>query len=182
MPVIEILAYTTKDMDKFVPFVIDGKPDGMGGYETDEQGRLITGVLDWLRGRGVPEAHFFNSAKADDVQLFAATVQRVETYDVPWMRRIPGFEVMVSSEGLIGKTKHFAPLSDLLASVKSNPVLDEEFNKKRAKLEEVLKRMEDPAQTLSVGKRGLLAALRGDVGTDLPAVSDEVKAKFNISL
>jgi len=182
MPVIEILAYTAKNIDEFIAFVSDGKPDGKGGYETDEQGRLITGVLDWLHGRGVAEAHFFNSAKADDVQLFVATVLRSETYDVPWMKRIPGFEAMVTSDGLIGKTAQSAPLSNLLASVKSNADLDKKFTDGKKKIDDVLKVMEDPTNTLSVGSRGLFAALRGDIGTDPQAVFDEVKTKFGIAL
>ena len=89
---------------------------------------------------------------------------------------------MVSPDGLIGKTTQFAPLSNLLASVKSNTFLDEKFKDKKARFEEVLKRMENPENALSVGRRGLLAALRGDVGTDPQAVFDEVRTKFGIVL
>ena len=181
MPTIEILAYTPLDMDKFIAFCIDGKPDGKGDYETDDQGRKITGVLRWLHGRKVSEAHFFNSAKGDDLQLFAATVQRLETYDVPWMRRIPGFEIMVTADGLIGKTGTFAPLSQLLATVKSNADLDKKFAEGKAKLDQVLEVMQTE-KILPVSQAHLLGTLRGDVGTDTQTVFAEVKEKFGFEL
>src|ERR1700737_2225468 len=124
MSVIEIVAYTPVDMDKFIDFCIHGKPNGTGGYLTDSQGRKITGAFDWLRGRGVAEAHFFHSEKGQDVNLFVATVERKETGNVPWMKDLPGLEVMVTSEGFLGTTPKFASLSDLLTLVRSDTKLD----------------------------------------------------------
>ena len=183
MPVIEIVAYTPNDMDEFIDYCINGKPDGQGGHQTDPQGRKITGVLDWLRGRGVPEAHFFNSKKGEKVQLFAATIQRQETFDVPWLGNLPGFEAMISVEGFLGKTVSFAALSDLLASVKSNTDLDKLYPKVKDQLDQLLKRMEENPEVMpSVGKQRLLAALRGELGSNTDEVFEEVQKKWKISL
>jgi hypothetical protein len=185
MDVIEILAYTPTDMDQFVAFAKDGKPDGQGDYQTDEQGRKITGVIRWLLGRGVPKAQFFNSnPKAGDaVNLFAATVQRRESYDVPWMKNIPGFEPMVTTDGLIGKTASFAPLSDLLASVKTNKELEDKFNNGRINVDGIIKAIEDKPEIMpSIGRLRLLAALRGEQGSNPAEVFEEVKRKFDLLL
>jgi|ERR1700674_1267324 len=182
MPVIEILAYSPNDMDQFVSFCIEGKPDGKGGYETDDQGRIIGGVLRWLHGREVTEAHFFNSPKDADVQLFVATIERPESYDVPWMKRIPGFEDMIRVDGLVGKAASFASLANPLASVVSNKALDEKFAQGKAHLDHILEQIEQPPQQMPIGKRALLAALRGDVGSDRRAVFGEVQSTFGVSL
>jgi hypothetical protein len=182
MPTIEVLAYTPLDMDQFISYCINGKPDGMGDYETDEDGRKITGVFRWLHGRLVPEAHFFHSARGNDVQLFAATIQRLENYDVPWMRRIPGFLAMVKDDGLIGRTQQFAPLSNLLATVISDNALDQRYAQGRVRLNHLLGAMEHQPGLLSVGTRELLATLRGDIGTDIKALAEEVQERFGVVL
>jgi hypothetical protein len=182
MPTIEVLAYTPLDMNLFIPYCVNGKPDGMGDYETDDDGRKITGVFRWLHGRLVPTAHFFHSAAGNDVQLFVATVQRLENYDVPWMRRIPGFLKMVKDDGLIGRTQQFAPISNLLATVVTDPNLDNLYAQGRARLEELLAAMEHEKGLLSISKRELLATLRGDIGTDIKALTEEVKEKFGFLL
>jgi hypothetical protein len=177
---IEILAYTYIDRDEFRKYCIEGKPNGIGGHHTDPQGRKITGVLDWLRGRGVREAHFFRSEKpTDHVQLFAATIKRKESYDVPWMGNVPGFEAMVNVEGLIGKTDSFASFTDLVASVKTDTEMDNLYKKRRDSLDALLIRMaEKPEAMPTVGKQRLLAALRGELGSNADEVFEEVEKKF----
>jgi hypothetical protein len=183
MPTIEILAYQpiNNDMETFINFCIDGKRKPNGEFEVDAQGRKITGVLDWLHSRKVPEAHFFNSVKGDNVQFFAATVQRLESFDVPWMKVIPGFEETVTTEGLIGKTDKFAAISELLAPVKPNPDLDKKFADTKIKLHEIFASMQQE-KVFSFDQRKLLAALRGDKGIDVEGVFAEVKDKFGLSL
>jgi hypothetical protein len=175
--VIEILVYSPADMDEFIPFAIDGKRDASGEFETDEQGRKIVGVLRWLHGREVPEAHFFNSAKGDPVQLFMAMIHRPESYDVPWMRRIPGFEVMVKTDGLTGKTNQFLSIADLLATVRPNNEMDEKFEQGKERLLSIRS-----DQRFSPGARQLLSALRGDVGSDPEGVIAEAQKSFGFEL
>jgi len=181
-PVIEILSYVPLDMTQFLQFAVEGKPDGLGDFETDEQGQRITGIFRWLHGREVPEAHFFHSAAGDPLQLFVATIQRLETYNVPWLRRIPGFQAMVNTDGLIGKTNTFAPLSDLMASVQPDPALDERFAQGNADIQRVVAELQSPRAKLTVGRKGLLATLRGDIGTDPLELFAEVREKFKITL
>jgi hypothetical protein len=178
MAVIEILAYTPSvGMNDFLKFVVEGKPNGQGDYETDDQGRKIVGVFRWLHGRGVPHAHFFNSVNRDDfVQMFASTVERLEGFDVPWMRRIPGFEAMVKADGMIGKAPAFSDISVLLASVKSNKTLDDKIAAGNARVQELLKKME------AVQKIKVLAALRGEVGSNTGEVFEDVKNVFKVDL
>ena len=183
MAVIEILAYTpTTDMTDFLKFVVEGKPDGNGDFEIDEQGRKIVGVFRWLHGRGVPNAHFFNSVKKEDaVQLFASTVERKEGFDVPWMSRIPGFEAMVKADGLLGKTSEFADISALLASVKANKTLDDKFKAGRNKVDDLLKKIDDNAAS-KVRRLRVLAALRGEPGSNPAEVLEDAKKEFSIDL
>lgn len=183
MPVIEIVAYTPNDMDEFIKYCIEGKPDGRGGHLPDSQGRKITGVLDWLRGRGVREAHFFSSKNGEEVLLFAATIDRPEPSKVPWMGNLPGFEEVVNVEGLIGEAMEFRPLSDLLELVTSNTELDDLYNKLKEELDDLLIRMEkNPELMPNVGKQELLAALRGELGANTDEIYEEVEKKFKLKL
>lgn len=181
-PVIEIVSYTPLDMDTFLRFVVEGKPDGNGDFETDDQGRRITGVFRWLHGREVPEAHFFHSDRGNDVQLFVALIQRLENYNVPWLRRIPGFMDMVTDDGMLGTTKAFAPLSDLMALVHEDHKLDDVYAQGNADIERVFAEMKAPEKELAVGRKGLLAALRGDIGTDPLELFADVRERFGIML
>lgn len=181
MPVIEILAYCPKDMEEFIDFCIEGKPDGKGGFETDSQGRSIGGVLRWLHGREVKEARFFTSPPEAKTKLLVTTLERPETYDVPWMKRIPGFEEMVRVDGLLGTADSFSSVENPLALV-SNSRLNDAFAKGKDLLELVLARIEPPAEPPPIGKRELLAALRGEVENNRPALLDEVRSTFNIAL
>jgi|GEM_PF-1989578 len=179
MPVIEIVAYNPVNMDEFIEYCINGKPDGTGGHKPDPQGRKITGVLDWLRGRGVPEVHFFHSTVKDNVQLFAATINRPENNDVPWMGNVPGFEEMIELDGLIGKTDKFASLADLLSTVKSDTKMDDLYKTLKVALDKLLDSMDkDPKLLPTIGKQRLLAALRGEVGANTDEVFEEVARRL----
>ena len=181
MAEIEVLAYTPNDMDEFIAFCLDGKPDGHGGYETDGEGRLILGVLKWLHGRGVPEAHFFNSAKGEEINLFAATVEKPETYDRPWMKQIPGFDIMVKADGLVGITTKFASIESLLASIKSNTALDQEFASGKERVDTILESIRRQKGAFSFGEKEFLAALRGEKGSNPQAVFAEVEKNLGFS-
>src|SRR5690348_599543 len=111
VPTIEILCYQPRnnDLPNFIKFCKDGKRKANGEFEVDGQGRKMTGVLDWLHSRKVQEAHFFDSGQNNRIHFFMATVHRLENFDVPWIRRIPGFDGVVDIEGLIGTTDTFAP-------------------------------------------------------------------------
>jgi hypothetical protein len=176
MPIIEIVAYTPLNMDKFIDYCLNGKPDGMGGHYPDPQGRKITGVFDWLRGRGVPKAHFFHTKISDEVNLFAATIQKPEGEDddVPWMGNLPGLEQMITVDGRLGKTGAFASLSDLLATVTADTEMDDLYNNLKDALDGFLEKMRDPEFLPTVGKQRLLAALRGEVGANTDEVFEEI--------
>lgn len=178
MATIEILAYRVKNMKDFIAYSFDGKRDANGEFETDDQGRKITGVLRWLQGREVPEAHFFHTSgdDKDPLNLFVAMVQRIEGYDVPWMRRIPGFEEMVTSDGLLGIATEFNPLGALLATIESDPDLDARFAQGR----DGVRRLLEPLSRDE--RRDLLATLRGDIGTDQQGVFDQARTQFSVSL
>lgn len=164
--VIEILAYTPLDMDEFLTFAREGKPDGQGDFETDEQGRKIVGVLRWLHGREVVKAHFFNTRATDPIQMFIAMIERKENYDVPWLRRIPGFAEMVNEDGLVGKNDHFDDLNALLSALTPNAELDEAFAQGQADVENIVGRIAQNEATVPGGTREFFATLRGDIGTD----------------
>jgi hypothetical protein len=165
-------------MDEFIAFVIDGKRKANGEHEVDGEGRKITGVIKWLQGRGVQEAHFFNSAKGDNVQLFASTVLKPEIYERPWMKEIPGFEAMIENEGLLGITSAFAPIANLLASVKSNATLDDIFAQTKLRVDKIRVAFQTQADAVRFGEKEFMAALRGDEGTDSDAVFAEVERAF----
>ena len=178
MATIEILAYRVRNMNEFIAFCLDGQRDATGEFKTDIQGRKITGVLRWLHGREVPAAHFFHTSGGanDPLQLFVAMVQRVEGYDIPWMRRIPGFEDMVTTDGLLGTITQFSPLNALLDTIASDPQLDERFAQGRGDVNRILEAM--PREE----RRQLLATLRGDIGTDQQELFGQVNQRLNISL
>ncbi len=179
MPVIEILAYSPNEMNEFIAFVIDGKRKPNGEYELDDDGQEITGVIKWLLGRGVPEAYFFNSA-----DFFASTVQKPdnEPPDRPWMKEIPGFDVMVKTDGLIGTSDSFAPFANLLDAVASNADLDARFVAGRQHVAKVLESIRLEKNAFSFGEDEFLAALRGDKGSSLQTVLAELGKTSAFSL
>jgi hypothetical protein len=183
VPTIEILCYqpVNNDLAKFIKFCIEGKRKASGEFEVDSQGRKITGVLDWLHSRKVPEAHFFDSGKNERIHFFMATVHRLEDFDVPWIRRIPGFDETVNTEGLIGTTDKFAPPTELIAALQSNGTLDKKFADTKIKLDEIFAQM-GKEKVFSFDERKLVAALRGDKDVDVEGVFAEVNDKFGLSL
>ncbi len=182
MAVIEILTYSPFNMDIYLPFVKVGKPKAEGGFETDGQGRMKIGVLRWLLGREVPEAHFFSTPQAAPLKLFMALIQRPGAVEVPWMGRIAGFDEMIRIDGLTGQTSSFGPISDLLASLISNTDLDNAFAEGKVNVQRVLDQIAADPTRLSVNKDEFLRTLRSEVGTNPKAVFDEVLAKLGISL
>lgn len=179
MSQIEILIYRPIDMDEFNRFCVEGKPDGKGGYLKDSQGRKITGVFNWLLGREVPKARFFNTAKGDDMQLWVAMVQRRETYDVPWIKRIPGFQDMIRTDGQVGLTSAFKPIEDLMALVKPNDELDKIFEQGTMRVAYILESLERHDGAIAMGKEDFLAALRGEIEGDQALF--EVAKSFSVS-
>jgi hypothetical protein len=180
-PVIEILAYTPINMDEFIRFCRDGKPDGKGDFETDEQGRKIVGVLRWLHGREVSKARFFNTKSDDPLRLFVAMIARQENYDVPWIERIPGFERMVISDGLVGKDDKFQDLPDLFLLLQPNEDLNGAFEQGTGDVERIVERIDQNEVVLSGGRREFLATLRGDIGTD-QGLFQLLNKRFNTAL
>jgi hypothetical protein len=180
MSVMEILAYSPNDVQEFIDFSINGKPDGQGGFETDDQGGRKIGVLRWLHGRQVTEARFFSTPPNHPMKLFMALVERPEAEFVPWMKLIPGIEEMVQIDGLIGEINNSPPIGDLLAAVVPNQQLDDAFEQGRANLQEVLKRIDGDPTILSMGKDDLSRAFVK--GTNVQEVLAEVQSKLGISL
>jgi len=180
MPVIETLAYVPIDMDKFIDFVIDGKKEN--GVHVTVGGQIATGVISWLQGRGVKEAHFFNSPAGDPMQLFVATIQKPETYERPWMKEIACFAEYVKTDGLIGTITNFAPIGSLFASVASNPILDQKFAMGALRVETIRESIRRGEPAFPIAEEELLATLRGEKGTDPQALFSEVKKSFGFSL
>ena len=178
MAVIEILAYSPFFMNDYLSFAKVGKPNGSGGFETDGRHRMKIGVIRWLLGREVPNAHFFNTPEGADLNLFMALVERPGTEVVPWMGRIAGFDDLINIDGRTGETTNSVTITDLLATLTANSDLNNAFTQGRANVQQVLARIAE----LSVDKATFLRTLRSDVGTDPKAVFDEVKAKLGITL
>lgn len=176
MPQIETLIYRPIHMGEFNQFCIEGKPDGKGGYLKDSQGRKITGVFNWLHGREAERARFFNTAEGDDMQLWLAMVQRREAYDVPWIKRIPGFQDMIRTDGQFGLTSEFKEIEDLMAVVKPNDELDKIFEQGTMRVARILESLDQ----LSMEKEDFLAALRGEIEID-QALFVEVTKSFSVS-
>lgn len=182
MAAIEILAYTPKYMNELLKFVKDGKRKANGDYETDPLGRKMTGVIKWLTGRGVTEAHFFNSKKGEELQLFFSTVRKPEVYERPWMEEIPGFGNMVTTDGLVGGTEAFKPIADYLSLVQSNAELDKAFEDEKKRVAEGVAMVKEAGDAFRFDETDIMAALRGELGTDPNAVFAEIEKLFRVKL
>lgn len=180
MAVVEILAYSSNDMEELRRFFIDGKPDGQGGFETDSRGRMKLGVLRWLHGREVREAHFSSTPIGHPMNLFMALVDRPEDRDVPWMDFIPGIEDVIRIDGLIGGTSDFPPISTLLSAVEPDDDLDERFRTGRENVQTVLRRLSEEPGSVSIGRVEVLRALQR--GINAREVFAEIQSRFGISL
>jgi len=189
MPNVEILDYSPFDLDEFIDFCIRGKETSPGVAAVDEDGRAIFGVMSWLNGWGVPEAHFFHTPKDHPMTLFMVLVQKRDDGEEqrPWFSTdlsappkiilepdVPGIDKQLRVDGGLGMLPGFLPIGELLAAVESDPDLDAEFVAQRKRVQDVLKRLEkDPA-----GTKRFLEALRSERGSK-PA---DVFKEFNFSL
>jgi hypothetical protein len=180
MSKIEMLAYSPLDMAKFVDYFVNGILDENGKPKKDEDDREITGVMAWLHGRLVTEAHFFSSPaeSTTPVKLFVSSIQSIEPKVVPWMKRVPWFHHMVRDDGLIGLVPDFASATEPgmatpLDWVVPRHDLDAIFVEGKAKLAEI------DFSKLSFSQEDLLAALQGD--SDLRALLSETESKLGIS-
>lgn len=184
MAIIEILAYSPFFMDDYLNFAKVGKPNGAGGFEIDGRRRMKIGVIRWLLGREVPQAHFFNTpvGASPRPNLFMALVERPGTEVVPWMGRIAGFDELINIDGLFGETTSVGPITNVLATLTSNTDLDNAFAQGKIKVQQVLTVIAAEPGRLSVDRATFLRTLRSDVGTDPRAVFDEVQAKLGITL
>jgi hypothetical protein len=177
MSKVEILFYSPIDLDGFIDFCIRGKEVSKGVAAKDEDGRDIFGVISWLNGWGVQEAHFFHQPKdtPEDrrISFFMALVRKREGDDQerPWFITdlsspptivlepdIPGIDKHLLVDGELGMLPGFLPIGELLATIAPDPVLDAEFVAQRKKVQGVLKRLEAD----EAGTRRFLAALRGE--------------------
>lgn len=179
--VIEILAYTPLNMDEFLTFARDGKPDGQGDFETDEQGRKKVGVLRWLHGREVVNARFFNTRADDPIQMFVAMIERKENFNVPWLRRIPGFADLVNEDGLVGKDDHFQDLNALLSLLTPNNDLNQAFAQGQDAVRNIVNRIAQNEAPIPGGTREFFGTLRGDIGTDQQLIGN-LNRTFNTAL
>lgn len=183
MAVVEILAYSPmNNMNALIDFFINGRPDGQGGFETDSRGRMKVGVLRWLHGRQVSEAHFADTPNDHPMKLLMSLVDRPEQREVPWMDFVAGIEEEVRVDGLIGNLSSFTPIDALLDAVVPNQQIDDAFRDGRAKVQEVLARIEADPAILSVSRAEFLRTLKSERGTNPKAVFAEVQAKLNITL
>ena len=176
MPKIEILFYSPNDLDEFIDFCIRGKEVSKGVAAKDEDGRDIFGVISWLNGWGIEEAHFFHTPKGHPMTFFMALVRKRDGDDVerPWFITdssaapkiilepdIPGIDKVLRVDGELGMLDEPKPLDELLAAIQPDPELDAEFAAQRARVQEALKGLEgDPA-----GRKRFLEALRSERGS-----------------
>lgn len=177
MPKIEILFYSPNDLDEFIDFCIRGKEVSKGVAAKDEDGRDIFGVISWLNGWGVTEAHFFHTPKGHPMTFFMALVHKRDGDDEerPWFITdlsappkiilepdIPGIDKVLRVDGELGMLDAPQPFEQLLAAIKPDPDLDKEFAAQRARVQEALKGLEgDPD-----GRKRFFKALRGERGSN----------------
>jgi hypothetical protein len=184
--IIEILSYAPKNMADFIKFCVEGDNDAAGHAKVAKKGGgLKTGVFDWLIGLVpiVQEVHFFTTDDSSDVSLFVAVVKGPAGNPAPgeatppWMKGIPGFEEFVlpwlplPPDGQFGTLPSFPSVPQLQAALlplNPRPDLDEGFIQRQSKINSI------PFDRLPGGEMGVRAALRGDKGTDLKLVLDEV--------
>jgi hypothetical protein len=117
------------------------------------------------------------------VQLFAATIHRLEPLPIPWFLNIPGFNDLLVPDGVVGAASNFPALGQPLANLISRPDLDEEFIARRDNVERVLTSLRHEASgTLPFSAESFRAALRGERGTDLSTMVVEIRNKLGIQL
>jgi hypothetical protein len=176
MPKIEILFYSPNNLDEFIDFCIRGKEVSKGVAAKDEDGRDIFGVISWLNGWGVTEAHFFHTPKGHPMTFFMALVHKRDGDDEerPWFITdssappkiilepdIPGIDKVLRVDGELGILDAPQPLNVLLAAIKPDPDLDKEFAAQRARVLEALKGLEGN----EAGRKRFFEALRGERGS-----------------
>jgi hypothetical protein len=179
MPNIELLAYFPIRREDFLFFLVNGAPDGHGGWLTDQFGNSKTGVFNWLYGRGVPEAHFYLSDANDPIQIFVSTVQRLEQVAVPWTENICGFTDLIIKDGEVGAASAFPPFGSLaqaISTVRPSPDLDQKFVDGRTNLNNFFGTLSE--KSLTAETQTLRAALRGEPGTNLQAISERLNLKL----
>jgi|KBSSwiStaDraftv2_1062776.scaffolds.fasta_scaffold16437_6 hypothetical protein len=200
MPNIEILFYSPLNMRKFIDFCLKGKETspGSGVAAKDEEGNDIFGVISWLNGWGVPEAHFFHTPleKDDDpqadkrVKIFMALVTKNDDDPTtrPWFSMvaanppkitlhpdIPGINKVLRVDGELGMLDEPTSIQELLALITNDKELDAEFAALRARTQDTLKQLEGD----KAGRRRFLAALRGE-GEIKPAADVLKELKFSL--
>ena len=188
MSKIEILFYSPNDLDEFIDFCIRGKEVSKGVAAQDEDGRDIFGVISWLNGWGVTEAHFFHTPKGHPMTFFMALVHKRdnEAVERPWFITdssappkiilepdIPGIDKVLHVDGELGMLDEPQTLNELLAAIQPDPELDAEFVAQRARVLNALEGLADAPQ-----KQRFLAALRGQGETKRAAA---VFKEFNFS-
>jgi hypothetical protein len=172
MSKIEILFYSPLDLGEFIDFCILGKPTGPDTFEKDEDGNDIFGVISWLNGWGVQEAHFFHTPPGHPMTFFMALVRKHENdNDVrPWFITdqsappriilepdIPGIDKVLRVDGELGMLDEPQSIEELLAAIQPDPILDAAFVAKQKRVQDVLKQLEQD----SARRERFLAALRG---------------------
>jgi hypothetical protein len=168
MAKIEVLGYFPKTMQDFLLFCV------IGGNKPGE-----TGVFEWFYSRRVFEAHFFNSAPSDPVQVFVATVDRRETLPVPWMDEIKGLKERLHLEGVVGDVSAFPPLNQPHATVTRNQAMDDQFIKGGKRVEKVFAALSaEDRSGFSFTAEQFKAALRGDLRVDRQSILSEIEANF----
>ena len=181
---IEILAYTPKDKDmaKFIDYFKNGLKDETGKPKLDPKlGGLARGVVNWLHGREIKQARFFSTDPKAPVTFFAAMIRRPEDDDVPWMGRIPCFDEVIDTGGLIGGAKDFAsampsPMSTPFGWLKSRPDLDGLFSQQQDNIAKV------DFDELSFTKQDFLLALQGKPDVDLNALLSQISTKQKLNV
>ena len=180
MAKIEILAYCPMDMNEFIDYFVNGIKDNNGNTIKDEDDREVTGVIAWLHGREIPEAHFFSSAPEDPVQLFMAVIQPTEDEDVPWIGRVPGFKRMVRDDGKIGDADGFSAAGSAgnspLGFVKPRPDLDTIFRDEKQRIASI------DFTRVPFTKDTLLRTLQGKRGTNLSKLLGETNSRLNLNI
>ena len=176
---VEILFYSPLNMRRFIDFCIMGDPDDDENF----------GVISWLHGWGVREAHFFHTPENHAMKFFMALVHKheddpttrpwfiVDLSDAPTITLepdIPGIDKVLGVDGELGMLNEPQSIGQLLGAVTLDEELEAAFAATKKKVDAVLKRLENDPD----GTERFLAALRSEKASK-PA---EVFKELNFSL
>ncbi|HEY6802443.1 MAG TPA: hypothetical protein VI306_02585 [Pyrinomonadaceae bacterium] len=170
MATVDVLGYFPKNMSDFIKFCIYGESETLGSSV------VKPGIFEWLYGKGVTAAHFFTSLPNDPVQVFVATIKKSDDDDMPWDKKIGGFEKYVHLDGQLTHVTDLLP-TNLNLNIRSNKALDDWFVKGRLATDRLLDFLKNGQKehNLTFTLEKVKDTLFGEPETDLRSLRAEIE-------